>query len=517
MLSDDAESESSPARGSNPYFGQAIRRKPAAALGGRQHAGAHSGAQSSASQQAATHDPPSFLSQTPTSTVPTNADVDAAESELRVANSALAIERRLKLKLRDQLTGLADATARTDRELAALESRIVVASAAAAAGPTGQQPRTEGDLLLANMEIDEALRDLEREYAQVTSALNVQMGLAGGPAKRSTRETLNKQTTKIRLTDQAKKAAVLQKQVQDMEGKNKALSDQIIIMKNGKSNAASIPPSGAAADDAARKKDAEASALAQLQDAIAKESKSANQHFTTAEQEAIARTQQRRLELNAAEHLRLAKESEKSELQHMVEAQNKAFAHATQRKAELQKELEDALHAIAAVTKDMTRVDDALESCNNHINRILLQSSEVPMLQERAWQQEKAQLESKIFASNQAAQVLRREKETLQNTLSTLTAQVAEEAALMSEMRSLHFTLEDMRIARESSAKEFAEKLDEAQNNQPSQKQSVIKSLEASVAAVEKHTQLLKESNESLKRKIKGAQTLLTANGLGNI
>jgi hypothetical protein len=521
MLSDDAESESSPPRDvPNPYFSNVIRKKPNVQ-------GPSSGSSTTKHLPAAAQSAvPSFVTNLDAAAFPdssvtvTAADVESAENELRVANSALATERRLKLKLRDQLSHLVDAAASTDKELASLETRIVAATATTT-GPNGQQPRSEGELLVAIMELDDAARSLEREYAEVTNVLNVHLGIgvAAGrglravPARRNNmRENLQRQSTKIRIGDQSKKAAMLQKQVNDMEARNRILTDQIGIMKNGKPTAAAPQPVSCVNTEQERGE------LAQLHDVIARESRSVHQKFASVEQEAAQRTNQKRLELNTAEHSRLANESLRNELTNAIENVSKMLVQSTQRKGDLQKDFEMTVNQIAAVKAEHARLDEALELCSNEINQILLRSSEVPLLQERAWQQEKAQLEAKVTSSSQAVQLLRKEKDSLSEELKTLTAQVKLEAELMKEMRELRCSVDDIKARREASAKEHSGKMLEATGTGgPSQKLSVIRSLDQSIAALDRQVTNTKESNESLRRKIKGLQALLVANGLGNM
>jgi hypothetical protein len=82
-------------------------------------------------------------------------------------------------------------------------------------------------------------------------------------------------------------------------------------------------------------------------------------------------------------------------------------------------------------------------------------------------------------------------------------------------MRVLRCSVDDIKAQRAASAVEFEKKIAEISGNMgPSQKQSVIRSLEQGIAAVERQVVNMKESNEHLRLRIKGLSSLIAANGL---
>jgi chromosome segregation ATPase len=421
----------------------------------------------------------------------------------------IAVERRAQQRLKSRLFTTQKELDAAKRERESLERRASAARDFLQGDALPQRSKEElnndlVDLDVTLEELDLQCKTVERELADAVTASGVGTSLV-------------REVQSIRRADAAKSVRIWRQKVSAAEAELRELQRELESLKSlGASGAIEEHRSQSlqeSRDESERVNNSILAYQAQLQKLQEQRHKEL-QHRRTQEHGEIAQQQQRSADLRRQVFLSHKTKQEKErdleavtaevgELQTLLDQAQRLKVAALQEKQQLENHCRELEMKIQR-TKQKTQ--EAVSS----VNKILLQSSDAPIMQEKAWRQESAALDASRRQILERNRSLQAEITGLSNAKDKLQRDVDREAELIkkiadTEKKIEHLEVECSRIRGDSA--------DANVSSSVSQKDQIIKDLEASIAAVKGKTSELLRVNKRLSAKLVEDAAILERHG----
>lgn len=428
--------------------------------------------------------------------------------ELLEATTTIAAEKRHRQKQKAKHEELTKQLTTSQRELSAVDKKVETATALVSAS----EGFNKSDLQAAIAELNAEAEELSVRLKSTEQTLAV-LTLAAG--MKHTRR-LQRDVESIRTNDENKQLAMWRKKVSSAQSLVAEQQQEVFRLRQlqgGSSTNTTAAGSQIDVDGEFEKKKQEyAAQLAKLQDEINREAKQAQRDSSSQLQGKSSQNSSLVTELAHLDQQRAVREAECTSMHHEVERLTKAIERSRKTREAIDSERQHIEEQTAQLTTSTQSVQNKVQEMSSTLNQLIMMCSDAPVMHEKAWAQEKAGLQNTINSIHAKNKSMENEVQQMRQKKDAMLQDVAVESELCCQEQELLKKCDRLRhsllIATQHQAAALAEFLDDG-----SQKEAIVRDLEAAVRAEKRKVDEVLSLNERLEKKTLDAKQLLQAHG----